>query len=675
MMQFKDYNKKLQKHFDELQNNNKLFLVGISGEVLWDKYISSFPQQLQQEHVCNCCRSFIKHYGAIVVIDKDYKLKTIWDFEVTDEVFNNVNQEMRSLVLNTGTINDAFIQSYSTMGTEVSFQQKEDGVVTWYHFFTNLTSANSVYRGSKTVDSEKSEIRSRVQVFKRSLEELTKDSVETVLDLISQNSLYRGQEFKSMLSTFLTMKNKYDSLSIDQKDNFCWKEGAFDTFVSKIRNTSIGTLLIDISENVDLDVAVAKFERVMAPANYKRPTAIITKKMIEDAEKTIAELGFTDSLGRRFATRDDLSTENILFTNRDAKTASALGVFEELKESVPINVKTFNKVEEVSIDKFITDILPTCTSVEAFFENKHQGNLVSLISPQNAEAPSIFKWDNGFSWSYRDAVADSIKEKVKQAGGGVEGVLRVSLEWYNYDDLDLHIVEPGGNEIYYGRKRSPFTRGELDVDMNAGGRSSRTPVENIIYPDSSTLAKGDYRVFVRNFSKRENIDVGFTVQVETDGIIQDFVSPTSPPSRYDNGEKTVVILNYDGKMFKVVSSIDSKDIKVSSKTVWGVDTNKFHKVNVITNSPNHWTGNSVGNKHVFFILEGAVNDEDVRGFFNEFLPQNLLEHKRVFEALGSRMKVESTNKQLSGLGFSSTVRNDLIVKVDGKFSRTLKIKF
>lgn len=31
--------------------------------------------------------------------------------------------------------------------------------------------------------------------------------------------------------------------------------------------------------------------------------------------------------------------------------------------------------------------------------------------------------------------------------------------------------------------------------------------------------------------------------------------------------------------------------------------------------------------------------------------------------------------QLSGLGFSSTMRNSVIVKVDGTFSRTLKVNF
>ena len=40
--------------------------------------------------------------------------------------------------------------------------------------------------------------------------------------------------------------------------------------------------------------------------------------MLEDAKKTITELGYLDSLQRRFANLDDITVNNILFSNRDA---------------------------------------------------------------------------------------------------------------------------------------------------------------------------------------------------------------------------------------------------------------------------------------------------------------------------------------------------------------------
>lgn len=113
----------------------------------------------------------------------------------------------------------------------------------------------------------------------------------------------------------------------------------------------------------------------------------------------------------------------------------------------------------------------------------------------------------------------------------------------------------------------------------------------------------------------------------------------------------------------------------SSIGIWNIDTNKFHKVNVMMLSPNYWDEQGIGNKHYFFMLDDCKNPEPVRGFFNEYLNSELTPHRKVFEVLADKMKTPYQEHQLSGLGFSSTMRNSVIVKVDGTFSRTLKVNF
>ena len=113
----------------------------------------------------------------------------------------------------------------------------------------------------------------------------------------------------------------------------------------------------------------------------------------------------------------------------------------------------------------------------------------------------------------------------------------------------------------------------------------------------------------------------------------------------------------------------------SSVSLWNIDTNKFHKVNVMMLSPNYWDEQGIGNKHYFFMLDDCKNPEPVRGFFNEYLNSELTPHRKVFEVLADKMKTPYQEHQLSGLGFSSTMRNSVIVKVDGTFSRTLKVNF
>ena len=130
----------------------------------------------------------------------------------------------------------------------------------------------------------------------------------------------------------------------------------------------------------------------------------------------------------------------------------------------------------------------------------------------------------------------------------------------------------------------------------------------------------------------------------------------------------------DGEIVDIRASkylVNSTDIQTE---IYGLSTNEFYKVNLICLSPNHWTDN-VGNKHYFFMLEGCKAPESIRGFHNENLKPDLLKHRKVMEVLANTLKVESTDGQLSGLGFNATVHDELILRLKGNFKRVIKVKF
>ncbi len=75
------------------------------------------------------------------------------------------------------------------------------------------------------------------------------------------------------------------------------------------------------------------------------------------------------------------------------------------------------------------------------------------------------------------------------------GKLQVSLSWDQINDVDLHLVEPNGAEIYYAIGSSA-NGGELDLDSNAGCNLDYVNNENITYAETTTVESGEYIVRV-----------------------------------------------------------------------------------------------------------------------------------------------------------------------------------
>ena len=76
-----------------------------------------------------------------------------------------------------------------------------------------------------------------------------------------------------------------------------------------------------------------------------------------------------------------------------------------------------------------------------------------------------------------------------------------------------------------------------------------------------------------------------------------------------------------------------------------------------------------------FIIEGCNNPEPARGFFNEYLDTRLDAHRKVFELLGGKIKVEAEGEQMAGLGFSSTQHGSILCRVKGSINRVINVVF
>jgi len=650
---FKKFAKSIADQFSSM-SSGELYRSTITGDEIWDLYLESFPPGTNEIYRTrkyfdgSYDKSFIRKIGNVVCILPSLKASSIWDADGLEYPFSEVAAVLRKK-LRDSQVSGLFRSKESKAGYQQTTELLDNGErKTWNHFHADIAQNHQ----SSSCDDVLGEANTTASVFKRSLEEMKLDALTEIIELINSKALYRGDEFKPQVVEFHKLKGQYDKLKIKtQKNNWIWLN--LRNPVNRFKNTVIGTLAADISDGVDIDRAVSSFEAKVAPTNYKRPTAIITQGMVSEAMKKIAALNLEPALARRHAKLSDVSINNVLWASNSAQPKMKGGIESLLSDSVRKPIKSSGQYKEVSIDQFIKDILPKASEIEVEVKDNHQKNLVSITAPESSNIEPIFKWDNNFAWSYNGNITDAIKERVKAAGGNIQADLRISLAWFNHDDLDLHAECPYGH-VYYRNKC-----GILDVDMNALSGTTRTPVENLAFLKPKN---GTYRIAINQYSKRETSNIGFTLEVECNGVRKQFSYNHSVNGTIDAINLTVS----NGSITRLDVMNEAIEQKGLSKEVWGIKTEDTAKVSTIMLSPNYWDGNEHGNKHWFFILDGCNNQDPVRGIYNEFLRPGLEPHRKVFEVLGSKTKCQPAGEQLSGLGFSSTVRESINVRVSGQ---------
>ena len=179
------------------------------------------------------------------------------------------------------------------------------------------------------------------------------------------------------------------------------------------------------------------------------------------------------------------------------------------------------------------------------------------------------------------------------------------------------------------------------------------------------MKDGQYKFWVNQYSSRNSKD--FKAEIEFNGEIYKYYY-----NRAVSGNVQIATVTIKNGQFSIEHHLPET---TSSRKMWNLDTNQFHKVNLVCLSPNFWGENNTGNKHYLFMLDDCKSDVALRSFHTEFLNSDLLEHRKVMEVLGETTKLEPAAKQLCGLGFNATVTDELILKLSGSHKRIIKIKF
>ncbi len=123
--------------------------------------------------------------------------------------------------------------------------------------------------------------------------------------------------------------------------------------------------------------------------------------------------------------------------------------------------------------------------------------------------------DLDFNLGYMVAGADGVwggasftaVHAIQVAGGDIQ----VSVTWNTDADVDLHVVDPLGQEVYYGN-RMTAQGGELDIDANAACSTSTLFQENIGW-QPGTAPSGEYIVRLDYWSACSAASTDYTVTV------------------------------------------------------------------------------------------------------------------------------------------------------------------
>lgn len=611
-------------------------------QTMWERYLEVMDKgtiyKTRGAHDCSTCRHAFKNFATMFWYDTTGTFCTPFSNYESADLTPDQKQLCRDFTsavqqLAEHNISDIvpYYRPFKTYGAN-----RAGG---FDHFYFTVRQD----RFSRSADTMRGTSTANFMTSLRALTSISETAVDIVIELIDTSQLYRGdnamklqlREFKRLLqlgSHFKSAARYYNKSS----------------WLATLRNSSLGQLLQALTGNPnDVDGAVAAYERMTAPENYQRPTAVVTQAMVKKAKETVESLGLTSALQRRLAYLDDLPVEHALFVDRNRDVDKDT---DDPFAQVPTAHKapTKGKANIITLQTFIDNVLPTAKTVEVRVENRLYSHMVTMTCAKDDDAPPLFWWGNNFSWSYVGDYASSAKDRVREKGGALEGALLARLAWNDTNDLDLAMVEPNGEWLYFGSKRTKD--GMLDVDANAGSTTT-TPVENIVYKKLSQ--RGTYTLTVNMFRVRNGKASPYTVEIELNGEVH-VVNSVSVGTRM-NTKQVVAKFESDGEG-GITMHANTQLAYTTGAKLWNLPVEQFHRVKAITYSPNYFSDNEsgTGQKHVFFFIEDCINETSVRGFYNEFLRSDLRPHRKVMELVGqdARAKEGAQQNQLSGLGFT-----------------------
>ena len=174
-----------------------------------------------------------------------------------------------------------------------------------------------------------------------------------------------------------------------------------------------------------------------------------------------------------------------------------------------------------------------------YYEVPAPGGSTATLRLTFAQEIPVTSIDLSFAGKYGDAVGPFTSHKFDVVEVGT-GDVQVTLSWDGDSDVDLHVVDPSGQEIFYDGRVSA-SGGELDLDSNAGCRIDGVRNENVTWP-AGAAPRGTYTVRVNYWSSCRLPETNYTVRVTNGGESRTFAGTfTGPGNRGGRGDGREIV--------------------------------------------------------------------------------------------------------------------------------------
>lgn len=454
-------------------------------------YVAALPDHARQQHTCNCCRSFLKHYGNLVAItDAGDLMPVMWPANAGAALYHDAVAALHRAV-SAGKVTGVFLSSASMWGSPLTGDPLTGE---WTHLA--VSPSTLMFRHSLlNAGQAMAEKREHFGTLSRALAEFSPELVGQAVTFLEAEALYRSEKVAGPARFLHQLQDA--QAAVARKDrtgarrrNLVWRAlaGAPAGFCTP-RSSMVGTLLEDMAAGLPFEDVKAKFAAKMHPLQYQRPQAPASAGNIAQAEKIVAQMGLEASLRRRFARLDEVETLWLWKPQPPAHQADG-GVFGHLMAKGSANERVATQQVPVAItwDKFAKSVLPSALEMHLYTESSMDfGALVTAVDP---DAPPLFQWD-------RDGARNPVSWYLYQGGSSPTRWNLNTNAWVVVTGVALKPNAWGGRQADHDGKGAMF--------LLAGARDSDNR-ELALFPETLRAELHAVRRTIEQFSKSRRIE-------------------------------------------------------------------------------------------------------------------------------------------------------------------------